>query len=202
MSKKRLWCLTREGFSILELLVTLGVLGLLVALAMPTFSAYSLRQSKIQCRASVLEFLNAQDMYYLDNKNFFPLKPGEKTSEAGMVIKIGWSPAERPDSSSKYLLPELAMGFQPDSRRGYMIRATNVQTPELFAQTLVFSLRTNEGFHNNGQTDYQYDFKLFNRENPGGYPEWSTHGQWMVRNGFWFRVFRCPAWHWTPACQR
>ena len=202
MSSKQLWCQRSGGFSILELLITLGVAGLLVALAMPTITAYSLRQSKIQCRASVIEFLRAQEMYYLDNKNFYPLKSGEKTSEAGVVIEIGWNPSERPDSPGKYLLPELAMGFQPDSHRGYRIRSANVQTPELFAQTLLFSLRTNEGFHNNGQTDYQYDFKMFNRENPEGHPDWSTHGQWMVRNGFWFAIFGCPAWQWTPACPR
>lgn len=202
MSREQFWRQRSDGFNILELLVTLGVIGLLVALAMPTFTAYSLLQEKIQCRASVIEFLSAQEMYYLDNKNFYPLKPGEKTGQEGVVIEIGWSPFERPDSPGKYMLSELAMGFQPDSHRGYRIRATNVQTPQLFDQTLVFSLRTNEGFHNNGLTDYQYDFKMFNRENPEGHPEWSTHGQWMVRNGFWFAVLGCPAWQWSPACQR
>ena len=202
MSRKHLWCQKNGGFNILELLVTLAVVGLLLALAIPTFTAYSLRQRKIQCRASVIDFLSAQDLYYQDNKNFYPLKPGEKTSQSGAVIEIGWSPSERPASSGKYFIPELAMGFQPDSHRGYRIKAVNVQTPELFNQTLLFSLRTNEGFHNNGLTDYQYSFKMFNRENPQGPPEWSTHGQWMVRNGFWFSVLGCPAWQWTPACQR
>jgi prepilin-type N-terminal cleavage/methylation domain-containing protein len=191
MSRKHPWCQKSGGFNLLELLVTLGVAGLLVAIAMPTFTAYSLRH-----------FLSAQNLYYLDNKTFYPLKPGEQTSESGAVIEIGWSPSDRPASSGKYFIPDLAMGFQPDSHRGYRIKAVNVQTPELFDQTLVFSLRTNEGFHNNGLTDYQYNFKIFNRENPAGPPEWSTHGQWMVRNGFWFSVFGCPAWQWTPACQR
>ena len=202
MSGKHLWFQKSGGFSVLELLVTFGVVGLLAALAIPTFSAYSLLQRKNQCRASVIDFLRAQELYYLDNKNFYPLRPGEKTSEAGVVVEIGWSPSDRLVSSGRYFIPELAMGFPSDSYRGYRIKAVNIQTPELFDQTLLFSLRTNEGFHNNGLTDYQYDFKMFNREHPKGPPEWNTHGQWMVRNGFWFSIFNCPAWQWTPACQR
>jgi prepilin-type N-terminal cleavage/methylation domain-containing protein len=202
MPRKNLWCQQSGGFNLLELLVTLGVVGLLVALAIPTFSAYSLLQSKTRCRASVIDFLSAQELYYLDNKNFYPLKSGDKTSESGAVIEIGWNPSDRPASPGNYFFPELAMGFQPDSHRGYRIEAVNRQTPELFDQTLIFSLRTNEGFHNNGLTDYQYNFKMFNRENPEGAAEWSTHGQWMVRNGFWFSALGCPAWQWTPACQR
>lgn len=202
MSKNQLWYRKSCGFNVWELLVTLGVVGLLTALAIPTFNAYSLQQRKIQCRASIMDFLSAQELYYLDNKNFYPLRSGEKTGESGTIIEIGWLPSDRPVSPDKYLFPELAVGFQPDAHRGYRIKAVNIQTPELFDQTLVFSLRTNEGFHNSGPKDYQYDFKMFNRENPQGPPEWSTHGQWMVRNGFWFNVLGCPAWQWTPACQR
>ena len=202
MPSNHLWWKKSDGFNVWELLMTVGVLGVLVILAIPTFNAHSLLQRKTQCRASVIDFLTAQEMYYLDNKNFYPLKQGEKTSESGAVIEIGWNPSARPDSAGKYFFPDLDMGFQADSHRGYRIKAVNMQTPELFDQTLLFSLRTDEGFHNNGLADYQYNFKMFNRENPGGLPAWSTHGQWMVRNGFWFRVFDCPAWQWTPPCLR
>ena len=202
MSRKHLWCQKSGGFNLLELLGTLGVLGLLVAVAIPTFSAYSLLKRKNQCRASVIDFLSAQELYYQDNKNFYPLKPGQKTDESGTTIEIGWNPSDRPLAPGNYFFPELAMGFPPDGHRGYRIKAVNIKTPELFDQTLILSLRTNEGFHSKGLTDYQYDFKIFNRENPEGPAEWSTHGQWLVRNGFWFSVFGCPAWQWTPACQR
>lgn len=202
MSRKHLLHQKNSGFSLVDLLLTLVVVGVLVIVAIPTFSAYSRLERKIQCQATVIDFLKAQELYYLDNKNFYPLSPGEKTNDTGSVVEIGWNPSKRPTSANKYLIPELAMGFQPDNHRGYRIKAVNIQTDELFKQTLVFSLRTNEGFHNDGLTDYEYTFKMFNRENPEGPPEWSTHGQWMVRNGFWFTILNCPAWQWTPACRR
>jgi hypothetical protein len=141
-------------------------------------------------------------LYYLDNLTFYPLRPGQKTDNAGVVALIGWDPNSRPAPTDKYLLPELAMEFKPNSHRGYKIRAVNVQKQGIFNQGLFFALRTNEGFHNDGVTDYEYTFKMFNRQNPTGQPEWSTHGQWMIRNGFWFDIFGCPAWQWTPACPR
>ena len=202
MSKKNMWHRKSSGLSLFDLLLTLAVAGVLVTVAIPTFNAYSRLQGKIQCQASVIDFLRAQELYYLDNKNFYPLLPGEKTSDTGKVVEIAWNLSSRPTSANKYFFPELAMGFQADNHRGYRIQAINVQTNERFNQTLIFSLRTNEGFHNDGQWDYEYKFKLFNRQDTAGPTEWSSHGQWMVRNSFWFDILGCPAWRWTPACQR
>ncbi len=196
-------CFRRNnGFTLLELAVTLGVVGVLVAVAIPTYTAYYRHEGKIECQASILNFLNAQKLYYLDNQIFYPLRPGQKTDNAGVVALIGWDPNSRPAPADRYLLPELGMEFKPDSHRGYKIRAVNVQKQNMFNQALFLALRTNEGFHNDGLTDYEYTFKMFNRQNPTGQPEWSTHGQWMIRNGFWFDIFGCPAWQWTPACPR
>jgi prepilin-type N-terminal cleavage/methylation domain-containing protein len=196
-------CFRRNnGFTLLELTVTLGVVSVLVAVAIPTYTAYYRHEGKIECQASILNFLNAQKLYYLDNQIFYPLRPGQKTDNAGVVALIGWDPNSRPAPADRYLLPELGMEFKPDSHRGYKIRAVNVQKQNMFNQALFLALRTNEGFHNDGLTDYEYTFKMFNRQNPTGQPEWSTHGQWMIRNGFWFDIFGCPAWQWTPACPR
>jgi Tfp pilus assembly protein PilE len=202
MFRQHQWFLKSNGLTVLELVVTLGVVGVLVAVSIPTFTAYHRHQSKVECQASVMNFLNAQKMYYLDNQTFYPLRPGQKTNNAGAVVVIGWDPNSRPAPADRYLLAELAMEFKPNSNRGYRIKAVNVQKRDMFNQALFFTLRTKEGFHNNGLTDYEYTFKMFNRQNPTGQPEWSTHGQWMIRNGFWFEIFGCPAWQWAPACPR
>ncbi|MGD8371251.1 MAG: prepilin-type N-terminal cleavage/methylation domain-containing protein [Syntrophobacterales bacterium] len=191
-----------KGFTLLELMTTLGVVAVIAAVAIPTYIAYLKRDRKVECQASVRNFLRAQELYYLDNQNFYPLRPGETTNASGEVVEIGWNPTNRPAQPLEYVLTDLAMEFRPDGHRGYKIRAVNVQQPELFEQSLVFSLRTDEGFHNDGTTDYQYQFKMFNRQDSTGPPSWNTNGQWMVRNWFWFDIFGCPAWRWTPKCQR
>ncbi|MCK5657509.1 MAG: hypothetical protein KAI21_06695, partial [Deltaproteobacteria bacterium] len=100
--------------TLLELLMTLGVVAVLVAVAIPTFTAYYRHESKVECQASVVNFLNAQKMYYLDNQTFYPLRPGQKTNNAGVVVVIGWDPNSRPAPADRYLLPELAMELKPD----------------------------------------------------------------------------------------
>jgi len=202
MSRKQPRHMDDSGFSLLELVATMVAVGIIVAVAIPTFNAYVLKERKVACQVSVHNFLTAQELYYLDNKNFYPLRPGERTDYSGRAIEIAWNPSERPASPESYLLPELALEFEPDKHRGYRIVAVNVQRLELFKQSLLFSLRTNEGFHNDGQVDYVYSIKIFNRESPNAPVEWNTRGQWMVRNSFWFPVLGCPAWQWTPACPR
>ena len=109
MSIKHQWFRRSNGFTILEFAVTLGVVGVLVAVAIPTYTAYYRHKSKIECQASVLNFLNAQKLYYLDNQTFYPLRPGQKTDNAGVVTLIGWDPNSRPAPADKHLFPELAM---------------------------------------------------------------------------------------------
>jgi prepilin-type N-terminal cleavage/methylation domain-containing protein len=202
MPRKHLRSKDDSGFSLLELAATMVVLGVIVAVAIPTFQAYYLRKSKVACRVSVSTFLTAQESYYLDSKNFYPLRPGDTTGHSGRAVEIAWSPSERPAPPKSYLMPDLAMGFEPDTHRGYRIVAVNVQEPGMFKQSLLFSLKTDEGFHSNRQVDYVYRFKIFNRECPDAPADWNTRGQWMVRNSFWFPVLGCPAWQWTPACPR
>jgi Tfp pilus assembly major pilin PilA len=202
MSEKYQWHDKESGLTILELMVTIGVMAVLVAVAIPTYSSYSQLERRMEYQASILDFLRAQELYYLDNQNFYPLRPGQKTDHAGKVVQISWDPTKRYASTEAYLIPELAMGFKLDGHSGYRIRSVNLQKNDLFEQTLVFALRTDRGFHNDGSTDFEYQVKIFNRQNPSGPPEWSTHGQWMVRNGFWFDIFGCQAWQWTPACSR
>ena len=202
MSEKYQWYGKGSGLTILELMVTIGVMGVLVAVAIPTYSSYSRLERRLEYQASILDFLRAQELYYLDSQNFYPLRSAQKTNHAGKVVEIAWDPTKRYASTEGYLIPELAMNFKLDGHSGYKIRSVNLQKNELFEQSLVFALRTNWGFHNDGSTDFEYKLKIFNRQDPSGPPEWSTHGQWRVRNGFWFTIFGCPAWQWTPACSR
>ena len=140
------WFRKSNGLTLLELVVTLGVVAILVAVAMPTFTAYYRHESKVEGQASVVNFLNAQKMYYLDNQTFYPLRSGQKTNNEGVVVFIGWDPNSRPAPAERYLLPELAMEFKPYSHRGYKIRAVNVQKRDMFNQALFFYLTDQRGF--------------------------------------------------------
>jgi prepilin-type N-terminal cleavage/methylation domain-containing protein len=186
------------GFTIVELLVTIGVLAMLATISIPITKSYYKRARKVECQVSVINFLAAQELYYLDNNNFWPLEQGEVLEK---TKDIGWNPGDRPDQPAKYSepFPYLGIDFRQESHRGYRIKAVNDQQPNLFEQSLTFNLRTNEGFHNDGTSDYPYTFEMYNRQDPGN-PSWSTNGKWEVRNSFWFNIFGCSQW--TPPCPR
>jgi hypothetical protein len=181
------------------MIVTLGVVAVLVAVSIPTFSAYYKVARKLECEISVREFLRAQEIYHVDNQVYYPLAPGEINKTR--TVSVGWNPRKRPDRADRYRLPELGVEFRPDRHRGYRIRARNKQSATQAEQFLDFRMRSNEGFHNDGSSDYTYRYYGYNRQ-ADGRPGWSTEGAWMLRNRFWFDIYGCPAWNWSPPCRR
>ena len=57
---QHLWFRRSNGLTLLELLLTLGVVAVLVAVAIPTFTDYYRHESKVEFQASVVNLLNAQ----------------------------------------------------------------------------------------------------------------------------------------------
>lgn len=169
------------GYTIAELLVTVGVLAILVALTLPTVATrYRLKQ-KLDCQATVIDFLRAQDLYYLDNKRFWKAGPGfpwERT--------IGWTAGSRPDQPEKYLFPSLGVEFPPHMHRGIRIRVWEINTPTLFHQELSFEVQTDENFNNTMPDPELYSYRKYNYAtdtDPG------TKGEWVVlQNTFWFDI--------------
>lgn len=171
--------LTAESaFTLLELMVTLGVVAVLTAVAIPTVSNYYKLARKVDCQASVTYFLRAQDMYYLDNNRFYA-----KNHQS--VYKIGWNPANRPDQPEKYRFPELGVEFRPDTYRGYRIQVLDIDWGWLFWQELRLQLRTDEDFDPNMADPELYTYRKYNAQTTSG---WGTSGRWVVLTNFWFNI--------------
>ncbi len=66
----------RAGFTILELLVVVAILGVLIATAMPLLNTYQQRAYGSEAALMVKKILDGQIMYFLENEKFFP-DPGD-----------------------------------------------------------------------------------------------------------------------------
>jgi prepilin-type N-terminal cleavage/methylation domain-containing protein len=62
----------QRGFTLLELVIVLGVLGILVASAIPLYRTFQQRASGSEATAMLKRILDAQVMYFLDKETFFP----------------------------------------------------------------------------------------------------------------------------------
>jgi len=67
MIKRRL---KMRGMTLIELLVVIGVLGVLSAIAVPTYRKYLLRAQRSEAKIALLQLQTAQEKYYLQYNTY------------------------------------------------------------------------------------------------------------------------------------
>jgi len=60
------------GFTLIEILIVIAILGVLAATAIPLVGVYRQRASGSEAQTMVKQILDAQIMYYLEHNRFFP----------------------------------------------------------------------------------------------------------------------------------
>jgi type IV pilus assembly protein PilE len=58
------------GFTLIELMITLAILGILVVIAYPSYTQYTLRAGRAEGAASLLEVMERQEQYYRTNLTY------------------------------------------------------------------------------------------------------------------------------------
>ena len=61
-----------EGFTLVELLVTMAILGILVATAFPAYRAWQQRAYGSEATVMLKQLINAEIAYYLEHEAFYP----------------------------------------------------------------------------------------------------------------------------------
>jgi type IV pilus assembly protein PilA len=59
-----------EGFTLIELMIVIAIIGILAAIAIPQFSAYRTRSYNSAAEADLRNAATAQEAYFVDNQHY------------------------------------------------------------------------------------------------------------------------------------
>ena len=74
----------RRGFTLVELLVVIGVIAVLIALLMPALSAAREHANRVKCLATLRSMAQAAQMHAVEHRGYMPVAGAQYPREAGV----------------------------------------------------------------------------------------------------------------------
>ena len=79
----------RTGMTLIELLIAMAIVGVLAALAYPSYTAYVIKSRRAEGQTALLEAMQHQERYYTENNRYLPFSAD--TDTPGNVRFRWWS---------------------------------------------------------------------------------------------------------------
>ncbi|QTL37307.1 MULTISPECIES: type IV pilin protein [Pseudoalteromonas] len=61
---------TEQGFTLIEMVITVAILGILASIAYPSYTEYVRRAARAEAAATLLDAANKQEQYFVDNRQY------------------------------------------------------------------------------------------------------------------------------------
>ncbi|MGD8386759.1 MAG: prepilin-type N-terminal cleavage/methylation domain-containing protein [Desulfobacteraceae bacterium] len=78
-----------EGFTLIELMIVIAIIGILAAIAIPQFSAYRARSHNASANADLRNAITTQEAYYVDYQTYTDNRAALEDDNYGLVLSSG-----------------------------------------------------------------------------------------------------------------